>query len=312
MGGSMGGTGYYPGVMGPEGTGGGPGAGQLVQQRTEELSKAVREKWGQALGGLSLFGNRTKVLAETAASQIGESAQSAQKAIGETSTGIWGRLRSGVDQVKGSVFERNDPNQQGQGYPLSQFGVPPPQRGHYPPGYPPQQPGGPRGYPPPGYPPQHQQPGGPRGGMPPPGYPPQQPRAGGPPGFMPRPGYTPPYPPGIRTNPQQQGGAAPPIQSQWGGGIGGPPPVQQQQGQPPNVARLPVQGQQQPVQGQQQQGQQQGQPRPGPFGQFPQYDYPGQDPPLRQGPPLQQQQQQSQQQHTSGLQNPAEHPGWSQ
>jgi hypothetical protein len=40
-----------------------------------------------ALGGLSLFGNRTKVLAETAASQIGESAQSAQKAIGETGTG---------------------------------------------------------------------------------------------------------------------------------------------------------------------------------------------------------------------------------
>jgi hypothetical protein len=40
-----------------------------------------------ALGGLSLFGNRTKVLAETAASQIGEGAQSAQKAIGETSTG---------------------------------------------------------------------------------------------------------------------------------------------------------------------------------------------------------------------------------
>ncbi len=141
MGGSMGGTGYYPGVMGPEG---GPGAGQLVQQRTEELSKAVREKWGQgenvwgeesyllvrvtslariipffprlyhwrhryrlrltqrldiyslmfvlfhcitALGGLSMFGNRTKELAGTAASQIGESAQTAQKAIGETSTG---------------------------------------------------------------------------------------------------------------------------------------------------------------------------------------------------------------------------------
>lgn len=41
----------------------------------------------EALGGLSIFGNRTKVLAETAANQIGESAQSAQKAIGETSTG---------------------------------------------------------------------------------------------------------------------------------------------------------------------------------------------------------------------------------
>ena len=41
--GSMGGTGYYAGAT----TTGGPGAGQLVQQRTEELSKAVREKWGQ-------------------------------------------------------------------------------------------------------------------------------------------------------------------------------------------------------------------------------------------------------------------------
>ena len=34
-----------------------------------------------------MFGNRTKELAGTAASQIGESAQTAQKAIGETSTG---------------------------------------------------------------------------------------------------------------------------------------------------------------------------------------------------------------------------------
>jgi hypothetical protein len=40
-----------------------------------------------ALGGLSAFGTRTKELAETAKTQIGESAQSAQKAIGETSTG---------------------------------------------------------------------------------------------------------------------------------------------------------------------------------------------------------------------------------
>jgi len=40
-----------------------------------------------ALGGLSVFGTRTKELAETAKTQIGESAQSAQKAIGETSTG---------------------------------------------------------------------------------------------------------------------------------------------------------------------------------------------------------------------------------
>ena len=65
----------------------GPGAGQLVQQRTEDLSNAVKEKWGQALGGLSVFGNRTKELAENAKSSIGESATAAQKTIGETSTG---------------------------------------------------------------------------------------------------------------------------------------------------------------------------------------------------------------------------------
>ena len=40
-----------------------------------------------ALGGLSVFGNRTKELAETAKTQIGEKASSAQQAIGETSTG---------------------------------------------------------------------------------------------------------------------------------------------------------------------------------------------------------------------------------
>ena len=65
----------------------GPGAGQLVQQRTEDLSNAVKEKWGQALGGLSVFGNRTKELAENARTSIGESATAAQKTIGETSTG---------------------------------------------------------------------------------------------------------------------------------------------------------------------------------------------------------------------------------
>lgn len=39
-------------------------------------------------------------------------------------TGIWGRFRSGIDQVKGSMFERGDPNQQlgPGGYPLSQYG----------------------------------------------------------------------------------------------------------------------------------------------------------------------------------------------
>ena len=65
----------------------GPGGGQLVTQRSEELSSAVREKWSQALYGLGSFGNRTKELAENAKNQIGESASSAGKAIGETSTG---------------------------------------------------------------------------------------------------------------------------------------------------------------------------------------------------------------------------------
>ena len=62
--------------------------GQLVsQQRTEELSNAVKEKWGQALGGLSAFGNRTKALAESAKNTIGQTANTAQQAIAETSTG---------------------------------------------------------------------------------------------------------------------------------------------------------------------------------------------------------------------------------
>ena len=68
----------------------GPGAGQLVQQRTEDLSNAVKEKWGQALGGLGVFGNRTKELAGNAVDQISESASSAGKTIGETSTGELG------------------------------------------------------------------------------------------------------------------------------------------------------------------------------------------------------------------------------
>jgi hypothetical protein len=60
--------------------------GQLTQ-KTEELSTAVKEKWGQALAGLGSFGNRTKELAENAKSSIGESASSAGRAIGETGTG---------------------------------------------------------------------------------------------------------------------------------------------------------------------------------------------------------------------------------
>ena len=72
----------------------GPGAGQLVNQRTEDLSAAVREKWGQALVGLGSFGNRTKELAETAKNQIGESASNAGKAIGETSSGECARIIS--------------------------------------------------------------------------------------------------------------------------------------------------------------------------------------------------------------------------
>jgi hypothetical protein len=65
----------------------GQGAGQLVTQRTEELSAAVREKWGQALMGLGSFGNKTKELAENAKNQIGESASTAGKAIGESGSG---------------------------------------------------------------------------------------------------------------------------------------------------------------------------------------------------------------------------------
>ena len=76
-----------PGMGGPNMMGNAPGTGQLVTQRTEELSSAVREKWGQALAGLGSFGNRTKELAENAKNQIGESASSAGRAIGETSTG---------------------------------------------------------------------------------------------------------------------------------------------------------------------------------------------------------------------------------
>ena len=72
---------------GPGSISAGPGSGQLVQQRTEELSQAVKEKWGQALGGLSVFGNRTKELAGNARNQIGESASSAGEAIQSTSTG---------------------------------------------------------------------------------------------------------------------------------------------------------------------------------------------------------------------------------
>jgi hypothetical protein len=79
---------------GKSGVQAGPGSGQLVNQRTEELSAAVREKWGQALMGLGSFGNRTKELAETAKNQIGDSASSAGKAIGETSSGECARIIS--------------------------------------------------------------------------------------------------------------------------------------------------------------------------------------------------------------------------
>ncbi|KAL7512247.1 hypothetical protein ACHAXN_009209, partial [Cyclotella atomus] len=230
----------YPYGGPPQGMNG-PGAGQLVSQRTEELSSAVREKWGQALAGLGSFGNRTKELAESAKNQIGESASNAGKAIGETSTGIWGRLRAGVDNVKGSIFERNADNNQGGGYALSQFGVPPPAsaQGHG------QQRGGP---PPPGY-----------GGRP--GYPPNYPPNSGYPGqrgqgFVPRPGYSPPYP--HTGSPSQQ---IPPMQSQWG--MRGPGPQGQtqtpmQQGRPPYPNQYPPQGQGPPnPHGQQQQQQQQ-------------------------------------------------------
>jgi hypothetical protein len=70
----------------------GQGAGQLVTQRTEELSAAVREKWGQALMGLGSFGNKTKELAENAKNQIGESASTAGKAIGESGSGKFAKV----------------------------------------------------------------------------------------------------------------------------------------------------------------------------------------------------------------------------
>jgi len=216
----------------------GPGAGQLVQQHTDELSSTVREKWGQALGGLGVFGNRTKELAETTRNQIGESASYAGKAIGDTSTGIWGRFRSGLDTVKSTVFERSTPQNQlgGQGYSLSNYGVPPPRSG--PPGYPPTYSGQhpvPQGYPP------RMGPGG------------QQ----APSGYQPRPMGSAPYahPSGQGQNAQQN--QSPPMQSQYGR-----PPVQQspQQGRPP--MRPPMQGQQQ------------GQPQNYPPRQFPPQNYP--------------------------------------
>jgi len=216
--------------------------------------------------------------------------------------GIWGRFRSGIDQVKGSIFERDNANQQqqGQGYPLSQFGVPPPlQRGdqyQLSGGYPPQQPpGGAQqrgGPPPPGYPPQQQQGGG--------YYPPQQPppgqQRGGPPGgFMPRPGYSPPYPhvSGGPSTAVQQG--APPIQSQWGNRGAGPPGpiVQQRRPQQTNIPGQQTQHQQkQQGQEHQQMPPQLGQ-RPGQYGQQHQYPpttYAGQYLPPRQGQSPQQQQ----------------------
>ena len=51
------------------------------------MSNVVKEKWGQALTGLSAFGNRTKEFAESTSKQIGDSASNAATAIGETSTG---------------------------------------------------------------------------------------------------------------------------------------------------------------------------------------------------------------------------------
>lgn len=51
------------------------------------MGNAVKEKWGQALTGLSVFGNRTKELAENTSRQIGDTATNAASAIGETSTG---------------------------------------------------------------------------------------------------------------------------------------------------------------------------------------------------------------------------------
>jgi hypothetical protein len=64
-----------------------PDAGQIARQRTEELTNVVTETWGQALTGLSAFGNRTKEFAENTSKQVGDSANNAVNSIGGTSTG---------------------------------------------------------------------------------------------------------------------------------------------------------------------------------------------------------------------------------
>ena len=62
-------------------------AGQLVRQRTGELSNAVTEKLDQAITGLSTIGSNTKEFAEKTTKQIGDGASNAAMAIGETSEG---------------------------------------------------------------------------------------------------------------------------------------------------------------------------------------------------------------------------------
>ncbi len=62
-------------------------AGQLVRQRTGDLSNAVTEKLDQAITGLSTIGNNTKEFAEKTSKQIGDGASNAAMAIGETSEG---------------------------------------------------------------------------------------------------------------------------------------------------------------------------------------------------------------------------------
>jgi hypothetical protein len=54
-----------------------PDAGQIVRQRTEELSNVVTETWGQALTALSAFGSRTKEFAENTSKQVEDSARNA-------------------------------------------------------------------------------------------------------------------------------------------------------------------------------------------------------------------------------------------
>ena len=60
---------------------------QATQRGTEDLTNAVKEKWGRALDTFGVFGNRTKEAAASARTNIGEELSTASRALGETGTG---------------------------------------------------------------------------------------------------------------------------------------------------------------------------------------------------------------------------------